>query len=220
MCVACGEVLDGREYFCESCDDRVEKLPPHHCHRCADPGDFEENLCPRCRVRPPAYTRAYAPFVHDDAIARAIHRFKYEDHPELARPLGRLLAKEAKTFFDDSPGQLCAIPLHRKRFHQRKYDQSELLVGELAALTSRPPPRSVLARIRETERQVGLTESERESNVSGAFLAQSSLAGRIILVDDVLTTGATADAAARALIRAGAEEVRVITLARATIHNA
>jgi ComF family protein len=144
-----------------------------------------------------------------------VHQFKYEDHPELARPLGKLLAGEAAPFLASTPGVLCAIPLHRSRLHRRRYDQAELLTRELALLTRRERLEA-LTRTRATKRQVGLSEPARVANVSGAFAASGDVRGReVVLVDDVFTTGATARAAAAALVAAGARSVQVLALARA-----
>jgi ComF family protein len=156
--------------------------------------------------------------LHHGPIARAIHQFKYEDHPELAPLLAHLLALEAASFLAGAPDLVCAIPLHRKRFHQRRFDQAQLLAGELARRTGRRCVPGALVRHRATERQVGLNESERDLNVAGAFRGQASVRGaRLLLVDDVLTTGATARAAARALLGVGALEVQVLALARAWV---
>ncbi|MFY0525514.1 hypothetical protein ACN28I_21010 [Archangium gephyra] len=78
-----------RAAFCETCDLAVERLPPSRCRTCAEPGTFPRDTCPRCHLSPPPFTRAAAPFAHEGPVARAIHRFKYEDHPELRpRPRG------------------------------------------------------------------------------------------------------------------------------------
>jgi ComF family protein len=215
-CLGCGRVLPGTAFFCEGCDAEVERLPRPGCPCCAEPSELPEP-CPRCAARPPPFVRAFAPFVHGGPVSRAIHRFKYEDHPELARPLAELLAEEAATFLRGAVVRdFCAIPLHQGRLRDRRYDQSELLAGALAGLVGRPHLASVLRRTRRTERQVGLSESSRERNVAGAFRADPTAAGRqLLLVDDVFTTGATARAAASALLEAGARSVEILCLARA-----
>ena len=215
-CTGCGKVLPRKASFCERCESEVERLPSAHCTRCGEPGDFDRRQCARCHLRPPPFSRAFAPFLHHGPIARAIHRFKYEDRPELAPALGKALAGESFRFLADAPAAICAIPLHRERLRQRKYDQAQLLTRELARLTGRRCVWDALTRERSTARQVGLTESARDRNVSGAFCGRASVAGlSVLLIDDVFTTGATARAATSALLESGAAEVQVLTLARA-----
>jgi ComF family protein len=153
--------------------------------------------------------------LHQGPIARAIHQFKYEDHPELAPILAAVLAREARDFIDTAPGILCAIPLHRSRLRSRKYDQAQLLVQQLAYQTGRSAG-DCLRRIRNTRRQVGLSEAQREQNVAGCFEAGGEWSGKsVLLLDDVFTTGATARAAASVLRAAGAVEIQVLAIARA-----
>lgn len=217
MCLACAKVLPGvGAVFCEPCDTALERLPPVCCRTCAEPGVFPGNACPRCRTVPPPFRRAWAPFAHEGPVARAIHRFKYEDHPELAAPLGALLADEARSFLRSAPECVVALPLHVRRFRTRQYDQAQLLAGTLAKASGRVAPVGWLERTRETRRQVGLSEAERTGNVAGAFVAARAVKGReVLLLDDVFTTGSTARAAAVALRDGGATRVEVLTLARA-----
>ncbi len=215
-CLACAKVLPGQAFFCEPCDTALERVPPACCRTCAEPGAFPGSTCPRCRVSPPPFTRAWAPFAHEGPVARAIHRFKYEDHPELAGPLAELLAGEAQGFLAKAPACVVALPLHTRRYHARKYDQAQLLAGALAKRTGREAPVGWLTRTRDTQRQVGLSEAERAHNVADAFTASAEVRGReVLLLDDVFTTGATARAAATALRSAGASHVEMLTLARA-----
>lgn len=217
-CVSCGRVLAADAYFCPECEVDVERLPDERCPRCAEPGELAAGrACSRCEVRPPPFERTFAPFTHGGAVARAIHQYKYEDHPELARPLGQLLAIEARAFLAQLPANcgVAAIPLHRSRLASRRYDQAELLAGEVARHSKRARL-DALERTKSTERQVGLSEAARDANLSGAFKARGGLEGlEVILVDDVFTTGATARAAAFALRGAGVTRVFIITLARA-----
>ena len=215
-CVACARVLPAQGFFCEPCDLAVERTPPAHCPRCAEPGDFGSAACPRCTRSPPAFARAWAPLAHAGPVARAVQRFKYEDHPELAPLLAGLLADEARTFLATAPARVVALPLHAQRFRERRYDQAALLASELARATGRPLHLELLRRARATRRQVGLSEQDRAQNVEGAFEATGQLQGEdVLLVDDVFTTGATARAATAALRSAGAGRVEVLTLARA-----
>jgi ComF family protein len=214
-CVACDAVLVARQFFCEGCEPLVLSIGPVHCSRCAEPGLFRGGLCPRCVKHRPAFTRAFAPFELDGAVARAVHRFKYEDRPELSGTLGRLLSLESKAFLSTAPVNVCPIPVHGARYRKRRYDQATLLAVELCVADTRFTLRDeILTRTKATQRQVGLSDEKRIENVSQAFVA-SSPPGEVLLIDDVLTTGATADAAAKALRRAGAKRVEVLALARA-----
>jgi ComF family protein len=213
-CLACAEVLPAASFFCEDCVENLERLPPAHCVLCAEPGVFPGGRCPRCALRPPPFVRAFAPFAHDGPIARAIHQFKYEDHPELAPGLARLLISETDGMFSRAL-VVCAIPLHEARFRERKYDHAQLFASAVAQLSRRALAQA-LTRRRATRRQVGLSEAGRELNVAGAFRASREIEKkRVLLIDDVFTTGATARAAANALLEAGAQGVEVLTLARA-----
>ena len=214
-CVACGLVLE-EGFFCEDCELQVEPLASPRCPRCAEPMAAPEEACARCRLYPPPFVRAFAPFTHSGPVAHAIHLFKYEDHPELAAPLAAVTVRDAEDFLKDAPRVVCGLPLHRRRFHERRYDQAELLAAEVCRLTGRTHLAGALQRTRATRRQVGLTEAEREANVHGAFRATRPLEGAaVLLVDDVLTTGATARAAAAALREGGAGEIQVLAIARA-----
>ena len=217
-CTGCGRVLPSPGLFCEPCEALLELTPAERCGQCAEPGVFASDACPRCRVFSRRFERAFAPFSHSGPIARAIHRFKYEDHPELAPNLALLLKDEADEFLAEAPQLIAAIPLHAGRFRKRRYDQAQLLAGALAQATGRTFKPSLLERVKATARQVGLSDSEREANLAGAFVARGPLEdARVLLVDDVFTTGATASAAAGALLDAGARSVWVLTLARANL---
>jgi ComF family protein len=216
-CLACDLVLgEPRAFFCVGCAHEVEELPAVACARCHEPGAHPKGLCKRCRARAPRFSRAFAPLEHAGAVARAVQRFKYEGHPELARPLGALLVARSTEFLRGAPEAVVPLPLHAARYRERGYDQTALLAVEVAKLTRRALRDDALARARATSRQVGHTDEERAANVAGAFAASPGVAGlRLLLLDDVLTTGATANEAARALLEAGAVQAQVLTLARA-----
>ncbi len=213
-CGACDAL--GEAPFCSCCAETLLPLGAG-CPVCSAPADdallpaLKPRRCPHCRLRPPLFARASAPFLHGGALADAIHRLKYEGREDLARPLGLLFAG------CDPPRADVVAPLslHLARLRQRGYDQSLLLARE-AGRRFGLPVLQLLRRTRATRQQVGLDRPARESNLRGAFVAAKSARGlRVCLIDDVLTTGATAAAGARALFDQGAIRVEVRTLARA-----
>ena len=212
-CAVCDTVLPAAGAFCEAHAMEVLELPSVHCARCAEPGSFDGGICERCKAGVP-WDKAWAPFEHEGALARAIHRFKYEDRSDLSRPLGVLLAFAARQVA--LPGVVVPLPLHDARFRERKYDQAALLAHIFAREAKRPLETGWLSRVKDTSRQVGLSEASREANVRGAFEASAEVQGKeVLLLDDVLTSGATAREAARALLARGAVRVCVLTLASA-----
>jgi ComF family protein len=216
-CAACAVLLEVEATFCTLCTLATEPVPLPGCRRCAEPLE-QPGTCPRCLRAPPPFRSGHTPFVHTGPLARAIHRFKYEGHSELALPLARVLAIHSRPWLDrlGHGPVLVPVPLHRGRLLRRGYDQAALLTRALARATGLPLRSDLLRRVRATRRQVGLTEAERTENVHGAFATRGPMpAGPVVLVDDVLTTGATVRAAGAALREAGARWVYVLTLARA-----
>jgi ComF family protein len=187
----------------------------------AAPGDSAaaDGSCGGCRSRPGAYTyaRAAAPF--GDVVREALHAFKFGGKRALARPLGDLLADAARSCpAARGADVLVPVPLHRERERERGFNQAALLAERLGRLWGVAVAPGALARTVATPPQTGLAGEARRANVRGAFAVPrpAQVTGRhILLVDDVMTTGATADACARALRRAGATEVGVLTVARA-----
>lgn len=210
-CPACGEPsLPGADGpFCSVCDEALLPVPPG-CRRCGMPGAGDP--CGACLARPPAFDAARAGGLFGGPLADAVHALKYRSRPALAAPLARWLRRRVEV----APGALVvSVPLSRGRRRERGYDQASLLADALARAAGAERMRTALRRVRETAPQVGRDREARARNVVGAFTA-AGVAGRdVMLVDDVVTTGATADACARALKDAGARSVSVLSLARA-----
>ncbi|MBI4464119.1 MAG: ComF family protein [Acidobacteria bacterium] len=155
---------------------------------------------------------------YEGSLRALIQRLKYDGLRPLARPLGNCLANAFHRLTGDSWDWVVPVPLHPKRKRQRGFNQAELLAARLSRLCRVPLGSRDCVRVRETRPQTGLRAAERRKNVAGAFHVphpQRVRSRRLLLVDDVLTTGATANACARALLDAGAEGVWVVTLARA-----
>jgi ComF family protein len=198
--------------FCGPCADSLMPVVVA-CPACGAPGeDFgKPRRCAHCRERAPPFARASSPYLHGGALMEAIHRLKYEPREDLARTLGVLFAACEPPRTD----VVAPIPLHAGRLRERGYDQARLLAAQ-AARRFGLPVMDVLQRVRPTPRQVGLDRSAREKNLHGAFRSLRACNGlRVCLIDDVMTTGATAAAAAQSLLDAGAARVEVRTLARA-----
>ncbi len=169
---------------------------------------------------PPIFDRARAVATHDGAMRRLIHALKYADRQEGRRLFGRWLAGAGRDLLADAD-ILVPVPLARWRLWRRRFNQSALLADALARETGLPMEPLALLRVRATRSQVGLTRAQRRKNVAGAFRVAPRRRHRIdgqavLLVDDVITTGATAEACARALRRAGARRVDVLALALVT----
>ena len=210
-CIGCG-----REgvFLCSDCRLLLSPISPPLCPLCGrpQPGGV---LCESCIVRRPEIDGIRAPYVYGGVIRRAVHELKYRNLRALARPLAGLL----NDFLDDNHlpvGVLVPVPLHPKRLRERGYNQSRLLAQELGRISGRELVDDCLVRRHYTlsqARSAGV--DERKHNVADAFTCRNGkLSGKsVLLIDDVMTSGATLDACARALKTAGVSSVRGIVLA-------
>lgn len=212
-CVLCLDPADGPAGFCAAC---ALDLPwaSAACGRCAMPLPAGATGCGSCSLRMPSYQAAFAAFDYSFPVDQLVRRLKYHGHLAHSRNLGALLAQAGGGRSAGIDGWV-PVPLHREREARRGYNQALEIARELAARTDRPLLDGLLWRARATRTQAGLGAIERRANVQGAFRADPRVKGLSIgLVDDVLTTGSTADAAARALQAAGARRVEVWVVAR------
>ena len=215
-CAACRELLDATERpvplfsFCVACAASVERHQVG-CVTCGLAG--EASGCEACNREAPAFASIHAVWTYGGSIADVLHRYKYQDRPEFAGPLAEAMSKLTLPV----PDLVVPVPLHPERRRERTYDQALYLAQALARVRGWPVDRA-LARVRSTERQVGQQRSERLVNLTGAFsVSEPALVrGRsVLLVDDVVTTTATARECARVLVEAGATRVDVVAVARA-----
>jgi ComF family protein len=203
---------------CRRCLSKPQPLNAEYaCARCQTPflNRFpldEEGLCTVCRLGAQTYDSCYSFGSFENELRDLIHLFKYGRIETLARPLGKLLTTVLPR--DQVFDAIVPMPLHWRKRWKRGFNQAELLAREVSRRTG-IPVRRLVRRVKNTSAQAGLTSAKRRANMSMAFQSTKPLSGqRIILLDDVLTTGSTAASCARALKRAGASYVVVLTVAR------
>lgn len=207
----------GEAALCAACTADLPVLGTH-CPRCANPMT-EAQLCGACAGTPPAFDATIAPWRYTYPLDRLVQALKYGGRLALAaefgRALGACVAEHSATV-----DRVIPMPLHAHRLRSRGFNQAvEIARALLRAYPGAQLDTHALMRRRDTPAQASLAHDARADNVRGAFVCRASLAGlRIALVDDVMTTGATADAAARALKRAGAIHVENWVVARAVVH--
>lgn len=212
-CVLCAAPLDRGPHFCAACA-RALPRPAHHCPVCAAPAATETAApCGQCQRRPPPYDRVRAPFRYGPPVDRLVQGAKYSGRLDWLAVLAHQLLRHVQA--SPQVELLVPVPLHRARLRDRGYNQS-LELARPVARALRLPLRHALARVRATRAQTGLPAVERRANLRDAFAPIQALAGEpVALVDDVMTSGATAEAAAASLRAAGAARVEVWVVARA-----
>ncbi len=218
-CPACGTIVDGDRRFCSGCWQALEFLGPPQCARCGDPFDHdrgEDAECGRCLAEPPPWRRARAAFAYEGPARKTLLAMKLADRPHLAGLMVVQMARAGAGLL--APDRLLVpVPLHRGRLWRRGFNQAVLLARGLARAGHGEMALDALERRRATKPSVGLGAAARAANVRGAFKVRAPLLVRgraVVLVDDVLTSGATAAACTRVLLRAGAASVDVLTFAR------
>ena len=220
LCVACREPVHG-EGVCAGCWAKLSFIAPPYCPRLGIPFVYDpgpELLSMEAIANPPAYQRARAAVRYDDVARTLVHALKYQDRTDLAPAMGRWMARAGQELLQGAD-VLVPVPLHWQRGWKRRYNQSGVLARVIERQSGVELASEALRRVRPTQQQIGLSRSERASNVQGAFKVGSERKAeiegrRVVLVDDVLTSGATVDACARALLRAKASQVDVLVFAR------
>ncbi|HWP15662.1 MAG TPA: ComF family protein [Xanthobacteraceae bacterium] len=220
LCPACRDLITDRG-VCPACWSKLAFIAAPYCPRLGIPFAYDPGpgiLSMQAIADPPAYQRARAAVRYDEVAAKVVHAFKYGDRLDLAPLLGGWMVRAGKELFEDADA-LVPVPLHWRRLWSRRFNQSAALAQAISRATAIPVAHTALRRVKATAQQVGLSRAERATNVQGAFRAEhgakADVAGRrVIVIDDVLTSGATSDACARALLRAGAAQVDVLVFAR------
>ena len=229
-CRACGGRIHGRdaEYFCAGCWQHIQLITHPLCHLCGRPfpdASGDDHTCGVCLSRAPQFVaaRAWACYPRDEIeehpLRQVVQKFKYGRRVSLGKPLGRLMARGCQEFLGACPVDLIIpVPLHHDRERERGFNQACVLARELSRLGRLPiDEHSVVRRVHTERHRAGMDAKARRQSVANAFTVRhpKSIAGkRVLLIDDVFTTGATVSACAEVLKGAGAEEVFVLTVAR------
>lgn len=221
LCLNCDAPVGGNQMLCPDCWKDIHFIAPPFCACCGAPFEVPvdaDTLCGTCIAHPPIFAAARSAMTYSDASKGLLLRFKHGDRTHPAPAMAAWMRKAGESFWPDTD-VLIPVPLHRWRLLRRRYNQSALLAQALGRLTNLPVFVDGLQRIRATPKQGHLNREQRKKNVAGAlrlnprhapFIADK----RVVLIDDVLTTGATANECSRILTEAGAKNVRVVTLAK------
>lgn len=221
ICLNCNSGLENVNelQLCNQCMNSIQPLPAGQCRCCAQPfvSKISVHTCGKCLHNPPCFTMTYAARRYRGSIKTAIQNLKYRSQLPLAKPLGTILCNVlGEDIIAYNPDCIIPVPLHKKRLRQRGYNQALEISRVISRRYELPLNIKTLQRCRWTQPQQGLSAKERRKNLRDAFtVTMSEPVRRVLLVDDVMTTGETMRACASTLISAGAEEVRAAAVGRA-----
>ena len=219
QCVTCDQPVEASGQFCQACFAQTSFITAPLCPRCGAPFEAAgEAACFSCRADPPPWGAARAALRYDDGARRILLPFKYGDRVEAARALAPLMARAGGTLLA-AADLLIPVPLHRRRLLARRYNQAALLARALTRLSGRPAVLDALQRVKSTQPLAELSPAKRAAELAGAIRVRPGRReivadARVLLIDDVLTSGATARACTEALLAAGAAGVDVLAAAR------
>jgi ComF family protein len=223
-CITCSLILEEHSPlpFCPNCKAGIRFIRSPLCPRCGIPFpsvEGEDHLCGECLVTQRPYAVARAVGLYEETLMKAIHLFKYRGRIGIGKVLGKIMADFAGGLWDMNVFDLIIpVPLHRKRLRERGFNQAVVLAREIAKRFKLPLDFLTLRRAVFTEPQVGMGKEDRSVNVRGAFIIRKperTAGKRILLVDDVYTTGSTLMECTRTLLKAETDSVAVFTLAKA-----
>jgi ComF family protein len=208
-CVGCERRAS--DVLCRTCFDTLPRVGSPVCGRCGLPTAFATFVCEECKNVDFGFQSARAPLKYDGVGKQVVHALKYRGYK---RVVGRLAAPlMLQVVGEDHFDAVVPVPLHSSRLRKRGFNQAELLARGVAE-KMKATVSDTLEVVRSTRDQVELSAAQRRANVAGAYTATKPLRGKILLIDDVFTTGATLSACAGTMVRAGAEEVHALSLCR------
>jgi ComF family protein len=224
----CGDILVEKNHdVCESCWRSIGLLSKNAiCETCGDPFKYDgmrDTKCSECIYNPPIFDKARAVFKYNDVNGRMIMGLKYSDRTPYAKTLARFMSGKVKELGEDFD-LIVSVPIHRKKLIQRKFNQSALLANKIAKLSGKKANNIILHKIKDIPPQASLFRTERLENAKGAYAVNPKYKNlivnkKILLIDDVITTGATANECARVLKESGVANVYLITTARTILES-
>ena len=209
-CPVCHDPAPFGERICPECRGKLPVVPGRRCEKCGKPVHEFENLCDDCRKTKHVFTRGIGVYLYNDLMRESIVMMKYKGRREYGEVLGLLAAEEARPYLTAwRPEAVIPIPLHKERQRKRTYNQAEAIAAPIAEMLGVPLLPAGLLRRSGTDAMKELSAAERAKNLSNALTAAENLPvfRKVLLVDDIYTTGATMDAAASALIKHGISEI-------------
>jgi len=210
QCISCKtSKLPQKATFCDSC---YSKLPfrSHGCHQCGQPIAASQDYCGRCLNAPPYFDICFCPFSYQDEIKRLIQDFKYYEQPQLSSALAAMFTKELHDNAIELPQLLIPVPCHISRLRARGYNQSQLLALALSKQLDIPIDLKVIVKNKKTEPQVNQTVKNRRNNLRNCFKMQKTISAKsVAIIDDVVTTGATANEIAKILKKNGVDYIQI-----------
>ena len=218
LCISCEKITTEDNFFCTDCLPKIEKIKDPKCSKCSLPFDIEiikNSICGLCFKKKLFYDKVTPIFVYDNIIANAISNFKYKDQPNLGKKFTKLILNELSNELENFD-YIIPVPLHKNKLTKRKYNQSAIIAKLICKKKYIP---DLLFRVFDNISQVKLKKNERQKNLKHAFRLntkyQNLIKGKtIIIIDDVITTGATINYCSKELKRNGVKKVIVIAIAK------
>ncbi len=219
-CVACNKILQASGQICSDCFNKLNFISHPYCKKCGRPliGEINNSLCAMCiQGKDQTFNITRSVFLYDEVSKKMILEFKFYDKTQNLKIFGKWLKLASQDIFKNGVDVIIPVPLHYLRLIKRKYNQAGLLAKELGKINKTKVDYFSLKKNRYTKPQTKFLGAKRRKNIKNSFVIKNNkniIGKKVLLIDDVLTTGSTIKECAKVLLKAGAKEVNVITLAR------